>query len=104
MKVLVCGVARISGLSKFGSQFDMCMLKALRPIESFDNGKIACRAYGFESVDLSLDPDCLPQFSELRFPTMLDLRLEDKLTRKGIESFVVGFDTKNKPDPIPNVG
>jgi len=91
MKVQCIGVMRLHGKSKAGSDFDMCQIKVLRPSESFDTEKLHCRAHGFESVDLQLSPDCLPQFSELRFPLTLDLQIDERLTRRGIESFVVGF-------------
>lgn len=99
MKVMVCGVLRLGGKSKAGNDFDMCQIKVLRPAESFMNEKLKCVAYGFESVDLELDKDALPDFAELRFPVVLDLTLEDKFTRKGIESIVVGFTTPTKAVP-----
>lgn len=100
MKVLCCGAFRLSGTSKAGSQFDMCVLKVLRQAESFDNEKLHCRAYGYESVDLPLDHEVLPQFSELRYPVMLNLTLDQKMTRKGVETFVVGFDPKAKGESL----
>jgi hypothetical protein len=100
MKVMVCGSFRLGGKSKLGNDFDMCQLKVLRPAESFATDKLKCTAYGFEAVDLQLDVECLPQFSELRYPLMLDLVVSDRLTRKGIESVVTGFipPTKIKSD------
>lgn len=96
MKAMVAGCFKMSGQSKTGNKFDMCVIRVLRPSESFVTDKIHCTAYGYESVDLQLDPEALPQFAQLQYPMQLDLQVEEKLTRKGIESYVIGVHQAQK--------
>ena len=79
MKVLVLGVVRMSGTSnKSGSPkpYDMTRLSYAVPISPVASNNRTVIGAGFEAKDLDLDPDCLSQFSEVKFPATLDLDVQ----------------------------
>lgn len=90
MQMTVCGVQRMAGQSKAGSQFDMCQLLALIPVEN-SNGKIQVNGAGFRVMELPLDVAALPVFMTQKFPIILDLATEPRPRNGRLETVVTGI-------------
>jgi hypothetical protein len=93
MKLTVLGVKRIQGTSsKTGNPFDMCNLLALNPIQSFA-GKVAIQGFGYEVMEVNLDPNAVPQFSAYqgKFPVTLELDTEYQAFMGKLETVVTGI-------------
>lgn len=95
MKVNVLGVKRIQGKAKeTGNPYDICTLLAVLPIQTGPAGPATISGYGYEIGEMTLDPEALPQFSNHKFPAMLELTIEPVLYRGKIEQLVVGTTTQ----------
>ena len=92
MRVQAIGVKRMSGVGKeSGRPFDFSLLTILRQIEVAANDKFQLSGYGFETCDLDLSNDALPQFAQVKFPANLDLVVDTVPGRQGLRSVVVGI-------------
>lgn len=92
MKLQVLGVKRISGKSsKTGNDFDMCNLIGVVPVQTGTGKSTAIVGYGFETAEVPLDPEALPQFSAVKFPTLLDLETDSRPYMGKLETFVTGI-------------
>ena len=79
MKVLVLGVVRMSGTStKSGTPkpYDMTRVTYGVPVAPVHSENRTVTGSGFEVQDLDLDPAALNQFSEIKFPAVLDLDVQ----------------------------
>lgn len=79
MKVLVLGVSRMSGTStKSGSPkpYDMTRITYGVPLQPVSTENRTLQGSGYEVQDLDLDPACLPQFSDLKYPGVYDLDVQ----------------------------
>lgn len=91
MKVHVLGLKDVSGTSeKTGNDFDMGTLFAMVPIENFSNKKVTVKGYGYEPGEMPIDPKCLEQFANFKYPCTLELVLEPSLYRGKISQIVTG--------------
>lgn len=93
MKLTVLGVKRIQGTSsKTGNPFDMCNLIALTPIAPF-SGKVTVQGFGFETMEVSLDPNGLAAFAAYqgKFPATLELETESQPFMGKLETVVTGI-------------
>lgn len=87
MKAHVIGVSRINGTSNKSGKlkdYDMGKLLVLQPIEpkaKEDKEAGTCFAvsgYGYETMEVDLDPVALIQFKDVRFPCVLDLEMDQR--------------------------
>lgn len=92
MRVQAIGVKRMSGIGKeSGKPFDFSKLTILRPLEAASTEKFQLAGYGFETSDLDLANDAMPQFAQVKFPANLDLVVDTVPARSGLRSLVVGI-------------
>jgi len=92
MRVQAIGVKRMSGIGKeSGKPFDFSRLTILRPLEAAATEKFQLAGYGFETSDLDLANDAMPQFAQVKFPANLDLVVDTVPGRSGLRSVVVGI-------------
>lgn len=92
MRVQAIGVKRMSGIGKeSGKPFDFSRLTILRPMETAATEKFQMSGYGFETSDLDLANDAMPQFAQVKFPANLDLVVDTIPGRQGLRSVVVGL-------------
>lgn len=92
MRVYAIGVKRMSGVGKeSGKAFDFSRLTILRPIEPAATEKFQMSGYGFETTDIDVENDSVPQFAQIKFPANLDLVVDTVPGRQGLRSVVTGF-------------
>jgi hypothetical protein len=92
MKLTVCGVKRIQGNAKAtGNPFDMCHVNALVSVAP-SRGKINVDGYGFEQAQMELAPEAIEQFSGMRFPCEVELKIEQRHMFGEFRSVVVGVE------------
>lgn len=92
MRVQAIGVKRMSGIGKeSGKPFDFSRLTILRQIEVAATDKFQLTGYGYETSDLDLANDAMPQFAQVKFPANLDLVVDTVPGRSGLRSVVVGI-------------
>lgn len=91
MKIQVLGVKRMSGTAReSGNAFDMGSLLAIVPIENISNSKITVVGYGYETGEMLLDPECIKQFENFKYPCALELTMEIVNYRGKISQIVTG--------------
>lgn len=91
MRVTAIGVKRMSGTGKeSGRPFDFSRMTILRQMELVANEKFQLSGFGFETSDLDVDNEALPQFAQIKFPAQLDLVVDTVPGRNGLRSVVVG--------------
>ena len=91
MRVQAIGVKRMSGVGReSGKPFDFSRLTILRPLEASATEKFQLSGYGFETSDLDLSNEAIPQFAQVKFPANLDLVVDTIPGRQGLRSVVVG--------------
>lgn len=92
MRVQAIGVKRLTGIGKeSGKEFDFSRLTILRPIEVTASEKFTVQGYGFETIDIDLENEALAQFAGMKFPAMLDLVVDCKPGRRGLQSVITGI-------------
>lgn len=92
MKALCAGISRQHGNSKkTGKPYDMARVITLQPIEVVSNPDFSREGYGFQAVEIDLDPACLPRFAGVKFPCTLDLSTTDRIFMGRIQTIVTGF-------------
>lgn len=90
MKAVVLGVAHRKGIAKKTQQpYDFATLQTLRPIEAVNRENFTQRGYGFEPVDVKLDPAAVESFASLKFPASVELVAEPRPNSYGEMDFVV---------------
>lgn len=91
MRVTAIGVKRMSGVGKeSGRPFDFARMTILRPMEAVAGEKFQLSGYGYETSDLDVENDALPQFAQIKFPAQLDLVVDTVPGRQGLRSIVTG--------------
>lgn len=91
MRVTAIGVKRMSGIGKeTGRPFDFSRMTILRPMEVVAGEKFQLSGYGYETADLDVENDALPQFAQIKFPAQLDLVVDTVPGRNGLRSVVTG--------------
>lgn len=95
MKFQAIGVKTMSGISKkSGSAYQMGMVYGYAPIEEVQKEAFEIVGYGFEPAELQLDPACIEQFKDVKFPAQLELET-DVIARMGkFETVVIGLKAK----------
>lgn len=92
MKLHVLGVKRISGTSsKTGNEFDMCNLVGIVPVQTGGGKSTRVEGYGFETAEVPLEPEALPQFAGIKFPAQLDLETDSRPYMGKLETVVTGI-------------
>lgn len=92
MRVQAIGVKRMSGVGKqSGKSFDFARLTILRPLEAVSTEVFQLSGYGFETSDIDLANDAMPQFVQVKFPANLDVVVDTVPGRSGLRSVVVGI-------------
>lgn len=92
MKMQVIGVKRIYGeSSKTGSDFDMCSVMCIVPVETGKTKKVTIEGHGFEVAEIDLEPAALPQFAAVKFPAQVDLQTDQVFRRGKFETVCVGL-------------
>lgn len=91
MKLHVLGVKRIHGTSsKTGNDFDMCNIVGIVPVQTGSGKSTKVEGYGYETAELPLDPEAIPQFATVKFPAQLDLETDSRPYMGKLETFVTG--------------
>lgn len=92
MRVTAIGVKRMSGVGKdSGRSYDFSRITILRQIEDVAGEKFQLSGYGYETTDLDVENEALPQFEQIKFPTQLDLVVDTVPGRKGLRLVVTGI-------------
>lgn len=100
MKANIIGVSRIEGISNKSGvlrPYDMPRILALQPVEmaAKSDDKAGTRysktGYGFEAMEIDLDPSAMAQFSEVKYPAVLDLVIDQRMLFGRLASVCVGF-------------
>ncbi len=92
MRVTAIGVKRMSGVGKeSGRPFDFSRMTILRQMEPVAGEKFQLSGYGYETADLDVENDALPQFAQIKFPAQLDLVVDTVPGRNGLRSVVTGI-------------
>ena len=92
MRVTAIGVKRISGFVKdSGRPFDFSRMTILRQMEVVAGEKFQLSGYGYETADLDVENDALPQFAQIKFPAQLDLVVDTVPGRNGLRAVVTGI-------------
>lgn len=94
MKMLVAGVKVLSGFSKkSNSDFEIPLLFGLVAVENFKKEHLASAGYGFEPMEVRIDPFCLPQFIPYagKFPCHLDLDTDVMPFMGEVKTVVIGI-------------
>lgn len=82
----------MSGVGKdSGRPFDFSRITILRQMEVFSGEKFQLSGYGYETSDLYVENDALPQFAQVKFPAQLDLVVDTVPGRNGLRSVVTGI-------------
>lgn len=89
-KYTVLGVKVLRG-EKDGHSWDMSSVMIQTPIESFQNQKVTVLGYGFEIAEMPLDPACIHQFKDVKFPALIELEFFQRPRMGKFESVVVGL-------------
>jgi len=79
MKMLVSGVKNLFGFSKkSNNDFEMPFVFGLVKVENFKKDNLQCVGFGYEPMEVRLDPDCIKDFAQFegKFPLMLDLETD----------------------------
>lgn len=97
MRVQAIGVKRMRGVGKeSGREFDFTQLTILKAIENASKERFSLQGYGYETSEIDVENEALPQFAGVQFPATLDLIVDTKPGRKGLRSIIVGI----KPAPV----
>lgn len=92
MRVTAIGVKRMSGVGKgSGRPFDFSRMTILRQMEVVAGEKFQLSGYGYETADLDVENDAIPQFAQIKFPAQLDLVVDTVPGRNGLRSVVTGI-------------
>lgn len=92
MRVTAIGVKRMSGVGKdSGRPFDFSRMTILRQMEVVAGEKFQLSGYGYETADLDVENEALPQFAQIKFPAQLDLVVDTVPGRNGLRSVVTGI-------------
>lgn len=95
MKVLVLGYLRMAGEKKpenGGGRYDFAKLYVANPITEKVSQKSHRTGDGFEQGEIAIQPGCEGQFRGLKFPVVLELKLDHQLSPMGkLEPVVTGF-------------
>ncbi len=82
MKKLILNVANRHGTSfksvATGKPWAMCRLSYLEELEMVQGEKFTQTGYGFDAKEIDLDPNCLEQFSSIKFPAEVELLFSPK--------------------------
>lgn len=93
MKVLVLGYVRMSGVGKESKKpYDFARLCVANPVQERASEKSNVTGDGFEQAYVDLQLGAEGQFRGLKFPVVLDLKIEHQLGRTGrMEAICVGY-------------
>jgi hypothetical protein len=100
MKALVSGIQRINGLSnKSGSlkEYDMGKLFVLVAIEAAHKSdeqsgtRYTKSGFGYESMEIDLDPACFEEFKNYKLPCAIDLVMDSRPMFGKLASVCVGI-------------
>lgn len=93
MKLHVIGVSRMTGTAKAsGKPYDMAKLLCLQDVQIADKENYQRDGYGFEVCEVDMDPAVLTQFSQVKFPAMLECRTDNVMRFGKMQSLVVGLE------------
>lgn len=93
MKMLVAGVKILAGFSKkSNADFEIPLLFGLVQVENFQKEHLKCTGYGFEPMEVRIDPACLAQFIPYagKFPCQLDLDTDVMPFMGEVKTVVIG--------------
>ncbi len=97
MKASCIGISRQHGISKkTGKPYDMARVMTLQPIEVIATQDFSRDGYGYQSVEIDVEPSALSKFAGVKFPCELDLATTDRIFMGRIQTVVTGF---NPPAP-----
>lgn len=93
MKLHVIGVSRMTGISqKTQKPYDMAKLLCLQEVQVTAKEHFQRAGFGFEVCEVDLDPTALSQFSQVKFPVVLECRTDNVMRYGKMQSLVVGLD------------
>ena len=91
MKVMVLGVQRMSGVSKkTGNDYDMTIVYAAKEAENVSREGMQRRGAGYQPVELRADSVALEALQEHKFPSLIDLENDSRISGRGMEMVVTG--------------
>ncbi len=92
MKCHVIGAIRMSGIGKeSGKPYDFAQVLFLNPVSVTAGERFSLHGFGFEVGKLDLATDALNQFSEVKFPALLELTIDNVAGRNGLKAVVTGI-------------
>lgn len=92
MQATVIGVTRMTGIGKeTGKPYDFAQVHYLRPLEITASEKFSLAGFGYEAGKMDLAVDALSKFSQVKFPSQLELEVDNVPGRNGLRAIIVGF-------------
>lgn len=93
MKLHVIGVSRMIGTAKSsGKPYDMAKLLCLQDVQVTAKENYQRTGFGFEVCEVDLDPPALSQFSQVKFPAIIECRTDNVMRFGKMQSLVVGLE------------
>jgi hypothetical protein len=76
-KLVLLGVFHTHGVSKkTGAPYQISKVTYGREISPVKNEQRSVEGYGYEAQDMDLDPSALHAFREIKFPAVVDCKIE----------------------------
>lgn len=100
MKATIIGISRIEGVSdKSGvlRPYDIPRVLALVPVEVASKSddqrgtRYSKSGYGFEVMEIDLSPDAIPQFSQVKYPSAVELEIGQRMAAGRLASVCTGL-------------
>lgn len=99
MRLNIIGIKRIKGdKSKAGNPYDICSVFGLVPIEISSSEKMQVSGNGYEIAEVPFDPQLfdMPAFGTLKFPQLIDLKMDSRPRFGRFESIAIGYEVAPK--------
>lgn len=95
MKVLVLGVINMAGTSKkTGTGYDMFRVITGSEITAVSREGFQRRGAGYEPADIDLAPEAFNQFTGFKYPVVLDLETDMRLSGGKLVPICIGVKEK----------
>lgn len=94
MKMQVVGITRIAGVSSKSGKprpYDMPKVVCLQPVQIQKKEAYERSGFGYEPLEVDLDPEAFESFSQVKFPCVLELITDSRALFGRLQTICVGF-------------